>query len=258
MIEEQSFLAAILERPDDDSRKLVYADWLEEHGDPRAEYVRLVVKLRQQRLVTPEQRLQHEALSKELAQLRTQDAQALRANPQAWQENPERHRRIGELDRQLAMLSKKIRQPVPARLQELAATLDPNWLVVVNDAEIEGCRKSAGTEGWPLRFDFVCDKTWADLTPGDSATVRNCQTCRENVHYCDNLVEARTHAAEGHCIAVDLGIPRRENDLVPPVMFLGRPSAASVRKSYEEGVDPVSKARLAARQPLKAKRAKAR
>ena len=37
MTEEQAFLMAILERPDDDSTKLVYADWLEEQGDPRYE-----------------------------------------------------------------------------------------------------------------------------------------------------------------------------------------------------------------------------
>jgi uncharacterized protein (TIGR02996 family) len=36
---------AILDAPDDDAPRLVYADWLDEHGDPeRAEFIRLEVK----------------------------------------------------------------------------------------------------------------------------------------------------------------------------------------------------------------------
>jgi uncharacterized protein (TIGR02996 family) len=36
-----SFLRAIFNRPDDDGLRLIYADWLEERGDPRAEFLRL-------------------------------------------------------------------------------------------------------------------------------------------------------------------------------------------------------------------------
>jgi uncharacterized protein (TIGR02996 family) len=42
--EDFSFLRAVLNRPDDDVLRLVYADWLDEHGDPRAEYLRLDVE----------------------------------------------------------------------------------------------------------------------------------------------------------------------------------------------------------------------
>jgi uncharacterized protein (TIGR02996 family) len=42
MNEEETFLHAIQESPEDGSLRLVYADWLEEHGDARrAEYLRL-------------------------------------------------------------------------------------------------------------------------------------------------------------------------------------------------------------------------
>jgi uncharacterized protein (TIGR02996 family) len=35
------FLQAIVENPDDDTPRLVYADWLDEHGDPaRTEFIR--------------------------------------------------------------------------------------------------------------------------------------------------------------------------------------------------------------------------
>jgi uncharacterized protein (TIGR02996 family) len=41
MSEEEAFLAALRAEPEEDSHRLVYADWLEERGDPRAEYLRL-------------------------------------------------------------------------------------------------------------------------------------------------------------------------------------------------------------------------
>jgi len=41
MFEQDAFLRAVCENPDDDAPRLVYADWLEEHGDPRGEFIRL-------------------------------------------------------------------------------------------------------------------------------------------------------------------------------------------------------------------------
>src|SRR5262245_46053167 len=39
--EAQAFLDDIVANPDDDAPRLVYADWLDEHGDPhRAEFIR--------------------------------------------------------------------------------------------------------------------------------------------------------------------------------------------------------------------------
>jgi uncharacterized protein (TIGR02996 family) len=45
MTEEDAFLQALLANPDDVNLRLVYADWLEERGDPRGELLRLDVKL---------------------------------------------------------------------------------------------------------------------------------------------------------------------------------------------------------------------
>jgi uncharacterized protein (TIGR02996 family) len=51
--DEDALLAAIAAAPLDDAPRLVYADWLQEHGeDSKAEYVRSVVKL----LHSPEER----------------------------------------------------------------------------------------------------------------------------------------------------------------------------------------------------------
>jgi uncharacterized protein (TIGR02996 family) len=42
MTQDEAFLQAIIEAPDDDAHRLVYADWLDDNGDPeRAEFIRL-------------------------------------------------------------------------------------------------------------------------------------------------------------------------------------------------------------------------
>lgn len=246
MTEERDFLKAILERPDDDTTKLVYADWLEEQGDQRGEYLHLMMKVRQEHNINPEQRQRHKELSTELVDLLSQQQQAWLANQGQSPENRERQRGIQKLQQQLADLSRQMRRQIPPRLHELAAGLDPNWLTVVSDPEIEGCAK--GTRGgWSLRFDFVCDKSWADMKPTGDDTVRHCETCSKSVYFCDNLADAREHSMAGHCIAVDLGILRREHDLLPRVMVAGQPSRETLRKTYEEDMDPVSQVRLNAR-----------
>jgi uncharacterized protein (TIGR02996 family) len=42
---ERSFLTILRKNPWDDVTRLVYADWLDEHDDPRGEYLRLVCEL---------------------------------------------------------------------------------------------------------------------------------------------------------------------------------------------------------------------
>jgi uncharacterized protein (TIGR02996 family) len=46
MNHDEAFLQAIIDHPDDDAPRLVYADWLEEHGDAdRAEFIRVQCRL---------------------------------------------------------------------------------------------------------------------------------------------------------------------------------------------------------------------
>ncbi len=45
MTHDEAFLQAILEAPDDDTPRLIYADWLEDQGDPRGELIRLEAQL---------------------------------------------------------------------------------------------------------------------------------------------------------------------------------------------------------------------
>lgn len=258
MTDERALLTAILEEPNDDTRKLVYADWLDEHGDPRAEYLRLMIQVRSERIITPQQRKRHQTVSDELARLRTDEARAIRTRTFQQMEvhDPvvrQREIRIEDLERELRVLSEQIRQRIPARLQELAATLDPRWLSVVSDPEIEGCGRNQG-ESWRLRFEFICDKTWSALTPTAEGNVRHCDSCQKDVHYCDNLAEAREHSQSNQCIVVDLGVIRRPDDLNPPMLFMGSPSIEDVRESYEEDIDAVSQARLDERKKGKRKK----
>src|SRR5262249_38958421 len=146
-----------------------------------------------------------------------------------------------------------MRQKIPTQLQELAATFDPNWLAIVSDPEIEGCGKT-GEGAWQPRFEFVCDKTWADMKSTGHIGVRHCESCSQHVHFCDNLADAREHAQAGHCIGVDLGIVRRKGGLGPQMIVLGRTSQEAIQSTYEEDLDPVSRARLDARKQAKKKR----
>jgi uncharacterized protein (TIGR02996 family) len=46
MTHDQAFLQAIIEGPDDDAPRLVYADWLDDHGQPeRADFIRVQCEL---------------------------------------------------------------------------------------------------------------------------------------------------------------------------------------------------------------------
>jgi uncharacterized protein (TIGR02996 family) len=54
MSNDEAFIRGLLDDPDDDSLRLVYADWLEERGDIRSDLLRVAVALRK---ATPDHRL---------------------------------------------------------------------------------------------------------------------------------------------------------------------------------------------------------
>ncbi len=48
MTDQKALLAAILAARDEDTPRVVYADWLDENGDPaRAEFIRVQVRIAQ-------------------------------------------------------------------------------------------------------------------------------------------------------------------------------------------------------------------
>src|SRR4051794_26324308 len=67
MSEQQSLLAAVVADPDDDAVRRVYADWLDENGQPeRAEFIRVQIE-REKLSQRSKKRAPLEAREKELA-----------------------------------------------------------------------------------------------------------------------------------------------------------------------------------------------
>jgi len=144
------FLRAIAEEPDDDACRLVFADWLEERGDWRAEFLRLDCRLK--------------------GMAEGEDGPAA----------------------------------LKARWDELWSRLSPGWRRVVGRSPIENCS---------LAFKFRCPERWEKLRRTEVAAVRFCDSCRQRVFYCGSIEEARGHAADGNCIAVDAAVARSPDDL---------------------------------------------
>ncbi|MFO0823576.1 MAG: TIGR02996 domain-containing protein [Gemmataceae bacterium] len=93
------------------------------------------------------------------------------------------------------------------QIRKAAASLDHDWLLVVSHPRLEACQ---------LQFKFDCPKQWGGLQPTADPKKRFCGACRLHVHYCDTIEEAQNHTANGHCIAVSLGVSRRAFDTRPP------------------------------------------
>jgi uncharacterized protein (TIGR02996 family) len=127
------------------------------------------------------------------------------------------------------------------RLQKLAAMLDTDWLAVVSRRlaveNCQGTRAEAGADG----YEYKCSRSWEDLTVTADRAVRFCGQCKHEVHYCDTIMQAREHAEAGHCIAVDLGVIRRKDDLEPRRYWVGMPGPDTLREEEERlKPDPVS------------------
>lgn len=132
-------------------------------------------------------------------------------------------------------------------MQPLAAKLPTDWLAVVSRLRIDSCGAKVANDRVGRRFlqqfEFVCDKDWTELSVTDNTDVRFCEQCEQNVHYCDTITVARRHARQGHCVAVDLGIIRRGNDLNPPIRLMGRMLPSQVAGARRSQVDDVSRER---------------
>lgn len=133
----------------------------------------------------------------------------------------------------------------PARLAELAATLDPQWLSLVSRLRVENCTPKDGPpRAPPVPFDVLCQQAWESLEITRDPGVRHCSTCQRNVYYCSSIVDARQRASAGQCISLDLGISRSENDLEGRRHWLGRPSRETIAdESARMTPDSVSLAR---------------
>jgi uncharacterized protein (TIGR02996 family) len=145
---EQAFLDDIMNAPDPDPFRLIYADWLTDRGDPRGEFLRLTVRLK--------------------------------------------------------TLSGAERAAGEERLNQLRREINPVWPMIVQiypQHRVLNCGK--GVEALPvIRFTFQCPQKWLSLQPTDDASVRFCQTCQKDVHFCDTAEAVERHAARGDCVAI--------------------------------------------------------
>ena len=137
------FVRQIMDHPRDENLRLVYADWLEERGDPRSAFLRLEARLH----ATPEQAPHYQTLRRQV--------------------------------------------------RALHATLAPQnreWLAALDRTDVENCE---------LRFSFRCPRRWEHLRPTGDPRVRYGDGCLQQVYYCSSVAEARQHACEDHCVAID-------------------------------------------------------
>jgi uncharacterized protein (TIGR02996 family) len=85
MSAEDGFLRAIIDNPDDDTPRLVFADWLDEHGDSagrdRAEFIRIQLELAK---LSPEQR--RTSFDERVVALRRRQYALFDANGKRWME----------------------------------------------------------------------------------------------------------------------------------------------------------------------------
>jgi hypothetical protein len=79
-----------------------------------------------------------------------------------------------------------------------------HWRARVAQPAIERCT-----------FELDCPKRWSELEPTDNDGVRFCSACDKDVHYCVSVAEAKAHARNGACVALDLTASRWQNDLAP-------------------------------------------
>jgi uncharacterized protein (TIGR02996 family) len=75
--EPAAFLAAIRDDPDDDGPRLTFADWLEEQGDPRGEFIRVQCAL---------DRIDEDDPRRE--ELERREAELLGQHGEAWRDSP--------------------------------------------------------------------------------------------------------------------------------------------------------------------------
>lgn len=147
--EDKQFLRAILANPAELTAWLAYADWLDEHDDPRAEFVRLEVQLTSAS-VTQTERYGITARLEELRPTFDRDWVAIFDRP-----------RIENCDELFAF-------KCPKKWEQLAGTDDPNVRHCGTcDKRVHYCHSLTEAYGHARRGQCVAVATGVDRFPGD-------------------------------------------------------------------------------------------
>ena len=88
-----------------------------------------------------------------------------------------------------------------AKLEALAAPVDVAFRAQVADVPVECCPEAA------------CPSRWTKLKLSMHPTQRSCDTCKQVIHFCDTVSQARVLASAGRLVAVEPARARGPNDL---------------------------------------------
>jgi uncharacterized protein (TIGR02996 family) len=86
-------------------------------------------------------------------------------------------------------------------LRQASQYLPPDWLAIVSRSPIERCAVS---------FAFKCPLKWDALASTDAPTIRHCDRCDRQVHFCSSLDQVREHGAIGNCVAFSSALVRAQ------------------------------------------------
>ena len=211
--EEQAFLQRIQARPDDDGPRLILADWLDERGDPRGEFIRLQCALAR----LPAEDPRHQPLADRERALRDayeaewirplgglvvsceyrrglveivslEEARFLEVAPELFRLAPVRRVRLLEAGPRFADL---IRSPLLARVREL--DLCSNYLGNGGANLLSRCEHLARLAVLDLGFNNVSDRGVRALV--DSPNLRGLRALRLNDNNLAGAAAARALAA---------------------------------------------------------------
>jgi len=87
--DEAALFAAICDAPDDDAPRLIYADWLDEHGDPeRAEFIRIQCRLAEFQRLVEQRSLDTSLAARGINELDPREQELLGAHARRWFDGP--------------------------------------------------------------------------------------------------------------------------------------------------------------------------
>ena len=188
MSQEQNFLDAIAESPDNDQLRLVYADYLEERQDLRAEYLRLEIAFNSAESKSERDELRVR-LKEKISQLQSSQEQKwiLKVQRLAVENCPTTKTHERKSANMMRNLSRRKRKEKLEKEEEKK----PN-----------------------VEFLFKCDQNWLELEETTDQRIRFCSKCKELVYFSDTVEEANNHAIQRRCVAICTAQERSEGDLV--------------------------------------------
>lgn len=153
---------------------------------------------------------------------KSRESTELREQYADWLEAQGEVDKAGFLRAQVAMITLSTSDPgfhdAAREVTRLIARTDTGWRARVAQTSLTNC----------YSFLVKCPRRWDSLDPTDNPTVRNCDACRRQVHYCLTQEDLSLHAAAGDCVVVDLALDTRPLVPEPTMGVVMRPQPEPV------------------------------